>query len=128
MREQKMVKVDGVNAQAQIFRCDGECRKLLDPTRKPMIVAQQSFILQHPDGFNEVVHVSNETGGRFRYYCLACFCRAKGCNATKDEHAKCNAALERRTADLLAVRKEAQRQERAAEAVQRPPKGKSKPN
>ena len=73
MREQKMVKVNGVNAQAQIFRCDGECRKLLDPTRKPMIVAQQAFILQHPDGFNEVIHVSNEPGGRFRYYCLGCF-------------------------------------------------------
>jgi len=123
-----MVKVDGVTAQADIFRCDGECRRLLDPTRKPMIVAQQSFILQHPDGFNEVVHVSNEPAGRFRYYCLDCFCGANGCDATNDEHAKCVAALKRRAADLIALKEEALRQQKAAEGAKQPPQSKSKPN
>ncbi len=92
-----------------------------------MVIVQQSFILQHPDGFNEVVHVSNEPAGRFRYLCLACFCGAKGCDTTSDEHAKCVAALKRHAADLLAQKEEALRQQKAAEAAQRPPQ-EAKPN
>jgi len=128
VREQRMVKVDGVNAQADIYRCDGACGKLLDPVKNAIVVAQSSFVLQHPDGFNEVVHVSNEPGGRFRYYCLACFRGGKGCDATSDEHAKCKAALERRVADLLAVKEEQQRRQQAAKAAQRSPKQEAKPN
>ena len=128
MREQRMVKVDGVTAQADIYRCDGKCRKVLDPMKNPIVVAQQSFILQYPDGFNEVVHVSNEPAGRFRYYCLACFGGGKGCDATGDEQAKCKAALERRVADLLALKQEEQRRQKAAEEAQRAPKKEAKPN
>ena len=128
MREQRMVKVDGVDAQADIYRCDGECGKLLDPMKKPIVVAQSSFVLQYPDGFNEVVHVSNEPAGRFRYYCLPCFGAGKGCDATGDEHAKCAAALERRAADLVTVKEEALRQQKATEAAQRSRKEKPKPN
>ncbi len=104
MREQRIVKVEGINAQADIYRCDGECRKLLDPTNKPIIVAQQSFILQYPDGFNQVVHVSNEPAGRFRYYCLACFENAPMCGSLKEEHDKCRAALKQRVAGLLTLK------------------------
>lgn len=128
MREQRMVKVEGITAQADIYRCDGECRKLLDPMKTPMVVVQQSFILQHPDGFNEVVHVSNEPAGRFRYYCLDCFCGAKGCDTTPEEHAMCKAAIPRRAADLLALKKEELRRQQAAKAAQRPPEKKAKPN
>lgn len=128
MKEQRMVKVEGVDAQADIYRCDGECGKLLDPMKNPIVVAQSSFVLQYPDGFNEVVHVSNEPAGRFRYYCLACFGGGKGCDATGDEHAKCKAALERRVADLLALKEEQQRREEAAKAAQRSPKAEPKPN
>ncbi len=106
MREKRIVKIDGVNAQVNVYRCDGGCRKLLDPTNKPIIVAQQALILQHPDGFNEVVHVVNEPAGRFRYYCLDCFYATGGCDATNDEYAKCRAALQRRANDLLALKKE----------------------
>ena len=128
MREQRMVKVEGVTAQADIYRCDGECQQLLDPMKMPMVVAQQSFILQHPDGFNEVVHVSNEPPGRFRYFCLGCFCGAKGCDTTSDEHAMCKAALERRATDLLALKQEEQRRQEAAKAARRRSQEEPKPN
>ncbi len=128
MKEQRIINVEGVEAQADIYRCDGECRKLLDPMNNPILVAQSSFILQYPDGYNEVVHVSNEPAGRFRYYCLACFRAGKGCDATGDEHAKCKAALERRVADLLALKEEQQRRQQAAQAARRAPKAEAKPN
>lgn len=128
MREQRMVKVEGITAQADIYRCDGGCRKLLDPMKTPMVVVQQSFILQHPDGFNEVVHVSNEPAGRFRYFCITCFCGAKGCDTTSDEHAKCEAAIKRHGADLLALKQEERRGQQAAEAAQRSPEEKAKVN
>lgn len=128
MREQRMVKVDGITAQADIYRCDGKCRKLLDPMKNPIVVAQSSFIFQYPDGYNEVVHISNESAGRFRYYCLPCFENSPMCGSLKEEHDKCRAALKRRVADLLAVKEEQRRRQQPAQAAERAPKGKARPN
>jgi len=128
MREQRMVTVEGIAAQADIYRCDGECGKLLDPMKNPIVVAQSSFILQYPDGYNEVVHISNEPAGRFRYYCLPCFENSPMCGSLKEEHDKCRAALKRRVADLLAVKEEQRRRQQPAQAAERAPKGKARPN
>lgn len=73
MREQRRVEVNGAEAPVTVLVCDCGCAAVIDFEREPLVVEQTAIALQHPDGFDEYVHESNEPRGRVRYYRLACY-------------------------------------------------------